>query len=129
MVGNALLVKPVVEEQKTTAGVFFPRAGKLLVQGDTLGRCATSICSVSDSTVGLNFEPGTRWYDVDSLLEVQLDDASAAAGTVVTVDAPIDKIPVFQRGGTIVPRKMRTRRSSKLMKYVWCISFQLSRSE
>lgn len=73
------------------------------------------------------FGLGTRWYDVDSLLEVNLDDASAAGGTVVTIDAPIDKIPVFQRGGTIVPRKMRTRRSSKLMKYGVSLQFSMRR--
>ena len=34
-----------------------------------------------------------------------------------TVDAPLDKIPVFARGGHIIPRKDRPRRSSDLMKY------------
>ena len=33
----------------------------------------------------------------------------------MTVSAPIDKVPVFQRGGTIVPRQMRLRRASSLM--------------
>lgn len=32
-----------------------------------------------------------------------------------TVRAPLDKIPVFQRGGSIIPRKFRLRRSSKMM--------------
>ncbi|KAH3682410.1 hypothetical protein WICPIJ_006620 [Wickerhamomyces pijperi] len=34
-----------------------------------------------------------------------------------TIAAPLEKIPVFFRGGTITPRKDRYRRSSKLMKY------------
>lgn len=34
-----------------------------------------------------------------------------------TVDAPLDKIPVFLRGGHIIPRRDRPRRSSKLMKW------------
>lgn len=33
----------------------------------------------------------------------------------ITVSAPLDKIPVFQRGGTIIPKKDRVRRSSSLM--------------
>jgi alpha 1,3-glucosidase len=32
------------------------------------------------------------------------------------VPAPLDAIPVFQRGGTILPRKQRVRRSSELMR-------------
>ena len=35
----------------------------------------------------------------------------------ITASAPLDKIPVFLRGGKIVPRKLRLRRSSKLMYY------------
>lgn len=31
------------------------------------------------------------------------------------VDAPMNHIPVYQRGGTIVPTWQRVRRSSKLM--------------
>ncbi|CAN0083952.1 unnamed protein product, partial [Scytosiphon promiscuus] len=31
------------------------------------------------------------------------------------IEAPIDKMPVFQRGGSIIPRKQRLRRSSLMM--------------
>jgi len=52
--------------------------------------------------------PGTDvWYDVET-------DKKYQAPQTVTVDAPLSKIPVFQRGGTIVPLKMRVRRSSQL---------------
>lgn len=34
-----------------------------------------------------------------------------------TIDAPLDKIPIFARGGHIIPRKDRPRRSSRLMQY------------
>jgi alpha 1,3-glucosidase len=52
--------------------------------------------------------PGAQpWYDVFS-------GAKSMPGDV-TVDAPIDKVPVFQRGGTIIPRQMRLRRASPLM--------------
>jgi alpha 1,3-glucosidase len=33
------------------------------------------------------------------------------------VDAPLDKIPIFIKGGAVIPRKDRYRRSSKLTKY------------
>ena len=57
------------------------------------------------------FFPGTApWYDV-------LDGASFDGGTEATVDAPLDKIPAFQRGGSIIPRQMRARRSSAQMSH------------
>jgi alpha 1,3-glucosidase len=60
------------------------------------------------TSVGVYF-PGTEpWYDVAS-------GAAHAAPSDATVDAPIDKVPVFQRGGSIVPRQMRVRRSSVAM--------------
>jgi alpha 1,3-glucosidase len=38
-----------------------------------------------------------------------------AVGKTVHVSAPLEKIPVFIRGGRIIPRKMRLRRSASLM--------------
>jgi len=51
---------------------------------------------------------GQLWYDVASFKAIK-------APRRLLVDAPIDHIPVYQRGGAIVPRKMRLRRASKLM--------------
>ncbi|XP_052275424.1 neutral alpha-glucosidase AB-like isoform X2 [Dreissena polymorpha] len=48
------------------------------------------------------------WYDIDTYKAYQ-------GGQSTYVEAPLSKIPVFQRGGTIVPRKLRIRRSSSLM--------------
>ncbi|KAL4238130.1 hypothetical protein ACF0H5_002842 [Mactra antiquata] len=48
------------------------------------------------------------WYDVETFKLYN-------GGQSVYVDAPLSKIPVFQRGGSIVPRKLRIRRSSSLM--------------
>ena len=48
------------------------------------------------------------WYDVVS-------GRRHAAPSEARIDAPIDAIPVFQRGGSIVPRQMRLRRSSVAM--------------
>jgi alpha 1,3-glucosidase len=49
------------------------------------------------------------WYDVSSLKRV---DKYGFDMLTVTMDS----IPVFQRGGTIIPRKMRPRRATSLMK-------------
>ena len=38
-----------------------------------------------------------------------------APGQTANVEAPIEKIPAFQRGGSIIPRKTRLRRSATLM--------------
>ena len=54
--------------------------------------------------------PGVEgWYDV-------VDGTAYAGGREVRVAAPIDKLPVFQRGGSVVPRQMTLRRASALMK-------------
>ncbi|CAM9846582.1 unnamed protein product [Ascophyllum nodosum] len=49
------------------------------------------------------------WFDVDTAVAV------TGVGAHRPVDAPVDKIPVYQRGGSIIPRKQRLRRSSRLM--------------
>jgi alpha 1,3-glucosidase len=54
--------------------------------------------------------PVARWYDTE-------DHTEYAGGKTHSVAAPIDKIPVYQRGGSIVPKQIRVRRSSKLMRY------------
>jgi alpha 1,3-glucosidase len=54
------------------------------------------------------------YYDFHTYRPVSLPSQSAAR---LTVPAPLDTIPVFIRGGSIVPRKMRLRRSSSLMFY------------
>lgn len=76
MVGDALLVKPVVTEGTKSISVYLP-AGK--------------------------------WYDFYTLR------ATESKGAEYTVDAPLEKIPVFVRAGTIVPRKLRVRRSTSTM--------------
>lgn len=52
--------------------------------------------------------PAGRWYDVD--------DGHALDGPADrTLAAPLTKMPVLQRGGTVLPRQMRLRRSSAQM--------------
>lgn len=53
------------------------------------------------------FLQSTRWYD----WETGVERPSGAS----YIDAPIDFVPVFQRGGTIVPTWQRIRRAASLM--------------
>jgi len=56
--------------------------------------------------------PGNQdWYDVRTM-QVQQTPTSKWAN----LDAPLDTIPVFQRSGSIIPKKMRLRRSTEMMK-------------
>lgn len=86
MVGCSLLVKPIVAQGATSTEVYFP--------------------------AGTGTGTGTIWYDAETYAKVV---TATTAGTRKTIDAPLGKIPVFQKGGSIVPRQMRPRRSSALM--------------
>ncbi|XP_072933966.1 neutral alpha-glucosidase AB [Epargyreus clarus] len=79
LLGQNLLVRPVVEAGATSAKVYLP------------GR-----------------DSGVLWYDVDSY---QVHRANG----YFSQDVNIGKIPVYQRGGSIVPRKERVRRATALM--------------
>lgn len=62
------------------------------------------------STMDIYFPgKGEIWYDI-------LDFKTYAGGQVVKVDTPLDKIHAYQRGGHIIARKYRMRRSSSFMK-------------
>jgi alpha 1,3-glucosidase len=60
------------------------------------------------TAVDVHFPGSGNWYDVYS---GELFRGPARKN----LKAPLDTIRVFQRGGTIVPRKLRVRRSSSLM--------------
>lgn len=79
LLGQDLLIKPIVDEGLTETDVFLP---------------------------SLN----TVWYNIH-------DNYKRYNGGQVhaSVPAPIESTPVFQRGGSILPRKNRVRRSSALM--------------
>lgn len=51
----------------------------------------------------------TVWYDIDTYSKYE-------SGGTRSVTAPLNKVPAFQKGGVIVPRQMRPRRSSALMR-------------
>lgn len=78
LLGDKLLVHPVVEPGASSVRVYFPGGA------------------------------GTRWYDVDTY-------RAAPGQGYAAQDVTLAKIPVYQRGGTIIPRKERIRRSSTIM--------------
>jgi alpha 1,3-glucosidase len=54
--------------------------------------------------------PGQQpWYTMDG-------KSVHSGGQSVTVNTPLEYIPVFQRGGSIIPKKERARRNSELMR-------------
>ena len=65
------------------------------------------------SEVDIFFPGGHGWYNFFSMASVGVPHNST--GNIVSVAAPLETIPVFMRGGSIIPKKMRLRRSSKLM--------------
>ncbi|XP_053620573.1 neutral alpha-glucosidase AB [Plodia interpunctella] len=79
LLGDKMLVRPVLEKGVSSVQVYLPGA-----------------------------RTRTVWYDVDTYQAYPADG-------YITVDTPISKIPVYQRGGSIIPRKERVRRSSALM--------------
>ncbi|XP_017888200.1 neutral alpha-glucosidase AB isoform X2 [Ceratina calcarata] len=65
--------------------------------------------AVTDVNVYFPGEGKVTWYDVDTMQPYQQPG-------LVNIPVTLHKIPVFQRGGSIVPRKMRIRRSTVAMK-------------
>ncbi|XP_012164345.1 neutral alpha-glucosidase AB isoform X1 [Bombus terrestris] len=65
--------------------------------------------SVTDVNVYFPGEGTVIWYDVDTMQPYYRPG-------LVNIPVTLHKIPVFQRGGSIVPRKMRIRRSTVAMK-------------
>ena len=64
---------------------------------------------VTDVNVYLPGEGKVSWYDIDTMQQ-------HGQQSTLTVPVTLHKIPVYQRSGSIVPRKMRIRRSTVAMK-------------
>jgi alpha 1,3-glucosidase len=62
----------------------------------------------------VKFPTDDRWYDAETLLLVS-DSGTPGGYKEITVPSDIDTIPVFQRGGSIIARKLRLRRSTHMM--------------
>lgn len=77
--------------------------------GDT-GILAKPVVTEGATSVDVYFADDEIYYDYSTY------KTYLGRGTK-NVDAPLEKIPMFMRGGHIIPRKDRHRRSSGLMKY------------
>jgi alpha 1,3-glucosidase len=100
------VMRPLFAEYPDDSRVF-AMDDQWLVGSDILVKPVTDAGKVEVDV----FFPGKHgWYDFHSLAAVDI-----AQSGYLTVAAPLDTIPVFLRGGSIVPKKMRLRRSSKLM--------------
>lgn len=91
---------------------LFSLDDQYFIGSDLLVKPVTSAGTVTST---LQFPLSDCWYDVDTMQQIQLGDGHVGDTVSVTVDSDIDKIPVYQRGGSIIPRKLRLRRSSRLM--------------
>ena len=85
---------------------------QFLVGSDLLVKPVTAEGAVEAQ---IAFPTDDIWYDVETMALASGELRKHGVESVV-VSANIDKIPVFQRGGSIIPRKLRLRRSSMLMK-------------
>lgn len=84
---------------------LFASEDAFMVGGALLVKPVTSPGATSTSV----YLPGTDgWYDV-------FTSKYYPSPNTASLDTPLDKIVVMQKGGTVVPRKMRVRRSSSLM--------------
>lgn len=91
---------------------LFATDDQYLVGSDLLIKPVTG-AGVTETTV--LFPTADTWYDVDTMERVAAEGQKDGVQSI-TVASDIDKIPVYQRGGSIIPRKLRLRRSARLMK-------------
>ncbi|XP_043482862.1 neutral alpha-glucosidase AB [Leptopilina heterotoma] len=79
-----------------------------LLVGDSILVRPVSEPGVTDVNVYLPGEGKVSWYDIDTMQQHRQ--------STITVPVTLHKIPVYQKSGSIVPRKMRIRRSTAAMK-------------
>lgn len=88
LVGDALLVKPIVQERQTSATVYLP--------AETPAAAAS------------------LWYDFHTLAPVAT--TAAQQFQLALPQVTLATIPAFVRAGRVLPRKLRVRRSASLMR-------------
>ncbi|KAG7356626.1 alpha-glucosidase [Nitzschia inconspicua] len=84
---------------------------QFLIGSDLLVKPVTAP-GVYETTV--QFPSDDAWYDAESLALVSKQGTKGGVHDV-TVPSDLDTIPVFQRGGSVIPRKLRLRRSTHTM--------------
>jgi alpha 1,3-glucosidase len=78
--------------------------------GDSL--LVKPVTDANTNKASVYFPAQDDWFDLETLLKVAV---TKGGNGYTTVDAPLTKIPVYLRSGKVLPRKLRLRRSSKLM--------------
>ncbi|CAK7263498.1 hypothetical protein SEPCBS57363_000589 [Sporothrix epigloea] len=97
MLGPALLVTPCLEQGATTVNGVFP--GGISGAGKTGSRGSSSIASKSAPVHP--GQPSTLWYDWYN--QTAVNSSWLTPGHNVTLDAPLGHIPLFVRGGYVLP--------------------------
>lgn len=95
---------PLIEELYSVDDQF-------IIGSDLLVKPVTA-SGVTESVV--KFPGDSVWYDAESLLVVS-NQGKDGIVKEITVPSDINTIPVFQRGGSVIPRKLRLRRSTYTM--------------
>ncbi|ORX81234.1 hypothetical protein BCR32DRAFT_220370 [Anaeromyces robustus] len=62
--------------------------------------------------ISVYLPPSEKWYDYKTHKVVQTNEEG-----YLTIPTSLSTIPVYQRGGSIIPQRLRHRRSSKSMKH------------
>lgn len=76
------------------------------------------VTSSGISTIDVIVPADDIWYNAETLGKVSNIPLSPHESHTISVKADVDTgIPVLQRGGSIIPRKLRLRRSAMLMKH------------
>jgi mannosyl-oligosaccharide alpha-1,3-glucosidase len=100
-----------MEYPKTEA--LFAMDDQFLVGSDLL---VVPVTKAGVTQVNVVFPTDHVWYDAESLDRVTDVTIIKGSTTTILVPADIDTIPVYQRGGSIISRKLRLRRSTMMMK-------------
>mmetsp|Transcript_52531 Transcript_52531/g.63315 ORF Transcript_52531/g.63315 Transcript_52531/m.63315 type:complete len:1073 (+) Transcript_52531:78-3296(+) len=95
--------------QYPTEEILFPIDDEWLIGSDLLIK---PVVEPGVTKMKVLFPPADRWYDVDTMERMP---STTVEIPELVVDCPLDKIPVYQRGGSIIPRKLRLRRSTQMM--------------
>ncbi len=91
---------------------LFSTDDQYLIGADLLVKPVTAP-GVTETSI--SFPAKDKWYDVDTMTAISKPISQNLDVFVQTVNSDIDKIPVYQRGGSIIPRKLRLRRSTHMM--------------
>jgi mannosyl-oligosaccharide alpha-1,3-glucosidase len=94
---------------------LFAMDDQFLVGSDLL---VVPVTQAGVTEVNVVFPTDHVWYDAESLQRVTTNSTTTVKSSTTTklVPADIDTIPVYQRGGSIICRKLRLRRSTMMMK-------------